>query len=215
MDDHVKSGMHYDPLARRARFLIPAMVIGIVLLTVDGLLLCIYNFNSVLQGGTLYEGTSSGLGLFLPLDQWVVWTIFLLVMISWFVGYASFFFLAMSNLYADNIEGLTVGPSGMWQWHFVPVMNFWKPYQGVIQVYRGSINPQSPKSVEAKIVKIWWFLSLLPIMTMPAYWVLMLNDFQFLLITVDTVLCVLMPVNGYLCVKIVKQITKAQATNLG
>jgi hypothetical protein len=65
---------------------------------------------------------------------------------------------ANSNAHCLNAN-LGISPGWNVGWFFVPIATWWKPYEGVRDVWRISANPQDPASVErpSLLVKWWTF----------------------------------------------------------
>ena len=82
-------------------------------------------------------------------------------LVACFVAYALFFQRAMHNVWAKDVDDVTVQPFAMWAWYLVPFANLLMPYRGVSQVYKGSINPDDPSSVNVLLVRYWWAFWLL------------------------------------------------------
>lgn len=53
----------------------------------------------------------------------------------------------------------TVSMSPGWNvgYFFVPIMNFWKPFQGVRESWQASVAPHDPASVAAPAMMRWWW----------------------------------------------------------
>lgn len=52
------------------------------------------------------------------------------------VSYGFFYFRAMTLARQLEPEHATVSAHGMWWWYAVPFANLWKPFEGVMQVWR-------------------------------------------------------------------------------
>lgn len=66
---------------------------------------------------------------------------------------------ACKNLYAIHAAGMTITPGWAVGWYFIPVMQFWKPYQAIMQIVRASRDPKTPWQVrDTAAVSFWWFL---------------------------------------------------------
>lgn len=65
---------------------------------------------------------------------------------------------ANSNAHCLNAD-MDMSPGWNVGWFFVPIATWWKPYEGVRDVWRISANPQDPTSVErpSLLVKWWTF----------------------------------------------------------
>lgn len=68
---------------------------------------------------------------------------------------------ANSNAHCLNAD-LEMSPGWNVGWFFVPIAAFWKPYEGLKDVWRVSANPQDPASVELPgMLATWWTFWLL------------------------------------------------------
>lgn len=56
-------------------------------------------------------------------------------------------------------EGLKIGDGWAIGWYFVPIMNLWKPYQAMVEIYRSSIDPANWQSSKRDgLLPLWWGL---------------------------------------------------------
>ncbi len=58
---------------------------------------------------------------------------FLITTLLCFFAYARFFYRAMKNLYANNVQALTVKPAWVWGWFFIPFANLLMPFRAIAQ----------------------------------------------------------------------------------
>ncbi len=58
--------------------------------------------------------------------------------------------------------GLQATPGWAVGWFFIPIMNLWKPYQAMCDLWRASSEPKNWNGVErGSILPVWWALWLL------------------------------------------------------
>lgn len=81
-------------------------------------------------------------------------------------------FLSLRWIYRANSNAhclsanLEMSPGWNVGWFFVPIAAWWKPYEGLRDVWRVSANPQNPKSVELpSMLASWWTFWLLTSIT--------------------------------------------------
>lgn len=56
-------------------------------------------------------------------------------------------------------EGLKISDGWAIGWYFVPIMNLWKPYQAMVEIYRSSIDPVNWASLKRDDqLPLWWGL---------------------------------------------------------
>ena len=63
---------------------------------------------------------------------------------------------ANSNAHFLNAD-LGMSPGWNVGWFFVPIATWWKPYEGIRDVWRISANPDHPASVERPSMLAWWW----------------------------------------------------------
>lgn len=74
--------------------------------------------------------------------------------------------LILRWIYRANYNARQLGASQMiftpgWSigWYFIPIVNLWKPYQAMKEIWKASANPQSwPSEPVSSILPWWWFL---------------------------------------------------------
>jgi hypothetical protein len=99
--------------------------------------------------------------------------------------YLCWFWKSYNNLYAFGIEKLRYTPQFAIGSYFIPIVNFWAPYQSMKELWLGSL-PQptgasdeaafgDPDANSAKIVGLWWFFVLLNAFFSIISWILSRN----------------------------------------
>jgi hypothetical protein len=63
---------------------------------------------------------------------------------------------ANANAHCLNAD-LEMSPGWNVGWFFVPIATWWKPYEGIRDVWRISANPENPGSVERASTLSWWW----------------------------------------------------------
>ena len=74
--------------------------------------------------------------------------------------------LVLLWIYRANYNAHVLGASGMrfspgWSigWYFIPILNLWKPYQVMKEIWQASSNPQDWKRQKvSSLLPWWWFL---------------------------------------------------------
>lgn len=78
---------------------------------------------------------------------------------------AVWIYRAATNVRMLGAQGLTVSPGWAVGWYFVPIANFWKPYQAMKEICQASAQPlQWRGSVVPKLLPAWWALWLLSVL---------------------------------------------------
>lgn len=63
---------------------------------------------------------------------------------------------AMKNLHLAGAPEVSMSPGWAVGWHFIPIANLWKPFEGVLQIWRGSMAQAGlPVKVPAHVG--WWW----------------------------------------------------------
>ena len=73
------------------------------------------------------------------------------------IVFCSWIYLAGRNLIAAHIEDLDFTPLSRIWWFFIPVASFFKPYQGMRELWNAS-RGVVPHDVNDSLVGIWWAL---------------------------------------------------------
>lgn len=65
-------------------------------------------------------------------------------------------FRAMKNLHLAGARQVSMSPGWAVGWHFIPFANLWKPFEGMLQIWRGSMAEAGrPEKVPAHVG--WWW----------------------------------------------------------
>jgi Domain of unknown function (DUF4328) len=54
-------------------------------------------------------------------------------------------------------DSMTISPGWNVGYFFVPIVNLWKPFEGIRQSWQASVAPHHPASVAVPIVMRWWW----------------------------------------------------------
>lgn len=75
---------------------------------------------------------------------------------------AVWIYRAAANMHAIHAPGMTTSPGWVVGWYFIPIANFWKPYQAMQEIHRASTGTprQQPQSTPS-LLRLWWLLWLL------------------------------------------------------
>lgn len=69
---------------------------------------------------------------------------------------------AAANLRGIGASDLMINPGWAVGWYFVPIANFWKPYQAMKEIWQASARPQQWQSLATPLLlPAWWGLWLL------------------------------------------------------
>jgi len=75
------------------------------------------------------------------------------------VIFARWILLANRNVRALGAEGLRCTPGWAVGYYFVPIVNLWKPYQAMKDLWQASRNPREWQTVQpGGILPLWWAL---------------------------------------------------------
>ncbi len=78
------------------------------------------------------------------------------------VGFLRWIHRAHVNARALGAAGMTISPGWAVGWFFIPIMNLWKPFHAMKELWQASTNPNSWQNESpAPIVNTWWTLWLL------------------------------------------------------
>lgn len=67
-----------------------------------------------------------------------------------------------ANLRVHGVWDLTNSPGWSIGWYFIPIANFWKPYQAMKEIWQASASPQQWRdSTVPSLLPVWWTLWLL------------------------------------------------------
>ena len=70
---------------------------------------------------------------------------------------------AMRNLHTISSKKAKMSPFWAAAWYFVPIANFWKPAEGMSQIYHGTYAAIGEKSATKSPIPLWWTLWLMGI----------------------------------------------------
>jgi hypothetical protein len=131
-------------------------------------------------------------------------------------GYHSLRWIYRANSNAHSLNASLGMPPG-WNvgWFFVPIATWWKPYQGVRDVWQISANPQDPASAERPALLVrWWTFWLLTNITGTASFRMQLraSDVSSAIVanTLDIVSSIALVPATYFFVAVVRDITEKQ-----
>lgn len=65
-------------------------------------------------------------------------------------------FRAMKNLHLAGAPEVSMSPGWAVGWHFIPFANLWKPFEGILQIWRGSMA-QAGRPVKVAAHVGWWW----------------------------------------------------------
>lgn len=64
---------------------------------------------------------------------------------------------ASHNTRALGADDMSFTPGWSVGWYFIPVFNFWKPYQAMKEIWKASSAPDSWKSIKTSTLLYWWW----------------------------------------------------------
>jgi len=65
---------------------------------------------------------------------------------------------AARNLHTVYPSQMTTTPVSAWLWYFIPVVNFWKPYNALVEIISNTTIMTGHKSISDSRVLTWWVL---------------------------------------------------------
>lgn len=65
-------------------------------------------------------------------------------------------FRAMKNLHISRAPQVSMSPGWAVGWYFIPFANLWKPFEGMLQIWRGSMAQAGRPEKVASFVGWWW-----------------------------------------------------------
>ena len=130
--------------------------IGIEALSAAGAVATLSFFDRMLKGGFSTDAEMMGVANFVDGANALIGFAFFAIFAVSVVSYARFFHRSMNNVQAAGDPDATMPPGWTWGYHFIPILNLWKPLQGVLQIWRASMrltaeNPKVPATVG------WWW----------------------------------------------------------
>ena len=86
----------------------------------------------------------------------------LLVAVATLILAAVWIYRAAANMHAIRATGMTTSPGWAVGWYFIPVANFWKPYQAMREIHEASVRAQQQQTrATPSLLRLWWLLWLL------------------------------------------------------
>lgn len=95
-------------------------------------------------------GAAFGLGII------VIGPLQVLALIASFILVSLWTFRAMKNLHLSGAREASMSPGWAVGWYFIPFANLWKPYEGMLQIWRGSMSLAGQPAQVAGFVGWWW-----------------------------------------------------------
>lgn len=72
---------------------------------------------------------------------------------------ATWIYRAAANMHAIRGSGMTTSPGWAVGWYFIPIANFWKPYQAMREIHGASAGRQPRQAAAATpVLRLWWLL---------------------------------------------------------
>jgi len=84
--------------------------------------------------------------------------IFLPAFLGSIIAFSMFSYRAMKNLHIWETLSVVMSPGWAVGWYFIPVANLWKPYEAMDQIWDGSHDVTSGKTVPNSKIPGWWVL---------------------------------------------------------
>lgn len=72
------------------------------------------------------------------------------------ISYCFFFHRAMHNIWAIRSPHAEMQAGWVWGWHFVPIALLYKPLEGAMQVWRGSMSAAALNPKVPALFGLWW-----------------------------------------------------------
>ncbi|MEQ9505361.1 MAG: DUF4328 domain-containing protein [Hyphomonas sp.] len=112
-----------------------------------------YYFRNVRSTDPFDEGT---LGMTFSLGFAVAGLLQLVGLLVSFVLVSLWTFRAMKNLHLSGAREVSMSPGWAVGWYFIPFANLWKPFEGMLQIWRGSLAQAGQDVKVASYVGWWW-----------------------------------------------------------
>lgn len=91
----------------------------------------------------------------------VDWTQIVIILISWILVLV-WKYRTNKNCHGFGAKDMRFTPGWAVGWHFVPVMNFFRPYQVMQEIWKVSTDPMTWKTQRGSaLIKWWWFFFLI------------------------------------------------------
>ncbi|MEM7661333.1 MAG: DUF4328 domain-containing protein [Pseudomonadota bacterium] len=129
---------------------------AITFVNIIACVMLIYVVRQILDGA---DATTGSLASFADLaDQIAIYSsaIYTLSYLTTVVAYGIFYHRAMRNLHNLRSPDAEMAPAGMWAWYIVPIASLWKPFEGVLQVWRGSMTASGQDPRVPAMIGFWW-----------------------------------------------------------
>ena len=84
-----------------------------------------------------------------------------IILILTFILFLRWIYISNRNVHALGAKLMKFSPGWSVGWYFIPVASFWKPFQAMNEIWKGSKNPASWRQEETPaFLRWWWFLFL-------------------------------------------------------
>ena len=80
------------------------------------------------------------------------------MLIASYVLVSMWTYRAMKNLHIVREPGVEMSPGWAVGWYFIPIANLWKPFEGMLQIWRDSHHMAGQDEKVANYVGWWWAL---------------------------------------------------------
>ncbi|WP_158084578.1 MULTISPECIES: DUF4328 domain-containing protein [Henriciella] len=99
----------------------------------------------IIAAGTAIDMVAAPLGI-----------LYIVLFVLCMFTYARFFHRSMNNVQAVGAKDATMPPGWVWGYFFIPIANLWKPVEGVLQIWRGSMRASGANPKVPLAVGLWW-----------------------------------------------------------
>lgn len=131
-----------------------ALLMGLAGLSLLALLVHIVRLNLVLSGAW----SKTHLATAYQIDR-VVWQISVPIYIVVFITFLTWVYRANLNCHGFGAQGMQFSPGWSVVWYFVPILNCYKPYQAMVEIWKVSTDPERWRDVPDTPFIGWWWSS--------------------------------------------------------
>lgn len=144
------------PLSRWLRFLLYSHMALAGLAVIVGLITL--QFFASISSGLYTEEAAEQHGVVIDLTTGVLGCIQVIVNLAVVVVFLMWVYRVARNVRAMGATDLTIGPGWACGYYFIPILNLWRPYSAMKEIWQASQDPAQWRSVEPSGILIAWWL---------------------------------------------------------
>ncbi len=142
------------------RYSFLAFIVAAAALAISNLLALQFHY-TFLYGEFASDDVMQAAADMTDLHQGLAAILYITAFISSIIAYSRFQYRAMKNLHIIDAAGVTTSPGWSVGYFFVPIVNLWKPFGAVCQIWRGTFDPENGDAPVPKIIGWWWVVWLI------------------------------------------------------